>query len=129
MIDEILLAHVLEHIMSWHLVVQDCHRVLKPGGILTIKVPYGVNGDPFHVRFFYPHSMALFLAEGHAIKRSLEVDGFPVFILEDMRILRVFPFTWHLNKYLRLKLDRNPFIGRPSEITWVLRKPLDGGPA
>lgn len=124
--DEILMAHVLEHIQNWHLVVEDCHRVLKPGGILTIKVPYGVNGDPFHIRFFYPHSMVHFLSEGDGRNRSLEVCKLPIFKLEDRSVWRVFPFTWHLNKYLRLKLYRNQIVGRPVGIDWVLRKPLNG---
>lgn len=38
-VDEILLAHTLEHLIDPMSFVMDCHRILKPDGRLVIKVP------------------------------------------------------------------------------------------
>ena len=40
--DEILLCHVLEHINNRYALIEDCHRILKRGGILRVMLPiYG----------------------------------------------------------------------------------------
>ena len=122
-IDEILAAHILEHLPEWYKAVKECHRILKPGGKFTIKVPYGVNGDPFHVRFFYPNSMVYFLPGIQGQDRSLEVNTLPNFELKHRYIWKVLPFQWHINKYLRLNLTKNKHLGKKSEIEWSLRKP------
>ena len=125
-VDEILAAHILEHLPEWYKSVIECHRILKPNGKLTVRVPYGINGDPFHVRFFYPNSMSYFISDTGR-DRSLEVCNIPAFILIERRIFRVLPYQYHLNKYLHLNLTQNQILGRKCEIVWELRKP-NGGP-
>jgi predicted SAM-dependent methyltransferase len=39
-IDEIYCAHVLEHLSSPELIISECHRVLKTGGLFHIVAPY-----------------------------------------------------------------------------------------
>lgn len=55
-VSEIYSSHVFEHIEDIQTVMNEIHRVLKPGGLLTIRVPYwtseGAFRDPTHVRFF-----------------------------------------------------------------------------
>lgn len=41
--DEIYLSHVLEHLQNPYDIVMECHRVLKPGGILNVKLPIHAN--------------------------------------------------------------------------------------
>lgn len=36
---EILLCHALEHVVSWDQLLDECARVLAPGGKITIRVP------------------------------------------------------------------------------------------
>lgn len=38
-VDEILLSHVLEHIPNRYKFIMECWRVLKPNGILHVKLP------------------------------------------------------------------------------------------
>lgn len=67
--EEILMHHVLEHLHNTLAVVEEIHRILKPGGVAIITVPYaksgGAFGDLTHVRFFTEETMNVFV-EGHA---------------------------------------------------------------
>lgn len=53
---EILMDNVLEHTSETQAVLREVHRVLRPGGIVYIYVPYynsqGAYGDPTHQSFF-----------------------------------------------------------------------------
>ncbi|RJX47960.1 methyltransferase domain-containing protein [Halonotius pteroides] len=53
---EILLDNVIEHSRDTTGVLREIHRVLRPGGIVYIYVPYynahGAYGDPTHRSFF-----------------------------------------------------------------------------
>ena len=60
-VDEVLVSHVLEHVQNWETAVPESHRVLKPGGVLTVKVPYGVTFTPCHVRFFMRDTFDVFI--------------------------------------------------------------------
>ena len=66
--DEILTVHVLEHVDRFLPLMEELHRVLRPGGILRIIVPhlsfYGSYTDPTHRRFFGYRSFDYFTEEG-----------------------------------------------------------------
>ncbi|SFQ48617.1 BON domain-containing protein [Amycolatopsis arida] len=53
--DRVFAVHVLEHLVDFLPLVDECHRVLRPGGILHVLSPWWryVNAvaDPTHVRF------------------------------------------------------------------------------
>lgn len=55
-IDIIVANHVLEHIENFLELIEEMHRVLKPKGLLKIKVPYFSSphafSNPTHKRFF-----------------------------------------------------------------------------
>ena len=65
-IEEIRAHHFLEHIKDIVELMNECWRVLKPGGIMDIVVPYALSHaafqDPYHVRFFVPESFFYFSA-------------------------------------------------------------------
>jgi SAM-dependent methyltransferase len=54
--DRIFAVHVLEHMVDFLPLVDECHRVLRPGGILHVMSPWWrhVNAvaDPTHLRLF-----------------------------------------------------------------------------
>ncbi|MCJ7606431.1 MAG: class I SAM-dependent methyltransferase, partial [Thermoplasmata archaeon] len=54
-VDYALASHVLEHMHDWEKLILDVHRMLKPGGMFEIRVPYGVHPTAYHVRFFDEH--------------------------------------------------------------------------
>lgn len=55
-VDEIRAFHFLEHIHNLFSLMNECHRVLKPGKTMDIIVPSAESPmafeDPTHVRFF-----------------------------------------------------------------------------
>lgn len=55
-VDEIMIDNVLEHIGELQFVLNECHRVLKEGGVMWGCVPVAGSeidfGDPTHVRHF-----------------------------------------------------------------------------
>lgn len=54
-VDRVFLVHVLEHLIDFLPLVDECHRVLRPGGVLHVLSPWWqhVNAvaDPTHVRY------------------------------------------------------------------------------
>lgn len=59
-VDEVRAWHVLEHLpgYSLHDAIWEIYRVLRPGGMLYVKVPYKEKGPyyPYHFRVFNEHS-------------------------------------------------------------------------
>ncbi|MBV9314466.1 MAG: methyltransferase domain-containing protein [Pseudonocardia sp.] len=55
-IDRIFAVHILEHLPDYLPLIDECHRTLRPGGILHILTPWWrhVNAvaDPTHLRLF-----------------------------------------------------------------------------
>jgi SAM-dependent methyltransferase len=55
-VDGVFTVHVLEHLPDYLPLVAECHRILRPGGVLHVMAPWWrhVNAvaDPTHIRFF-----------------------------------------------------------------------------
>lgn len=55
-VDAIFASHVFEHIKTWTNLMAECYRVLKPKGILNIRVPdarcRAAIADPTHCNMF-----------------------------------------------------------------------------
>jgi SAM-dependent methyltransferase len=55
-VDQVFMVHVLEHLLEYLPVLDECYRVLRPGGALHVMSPHWrhVNAvaDPTHLRFF-----------------------------------------------------------------------------
>ena len=59
-VDLLYASHVFEHIRKFPELMAECHRVLKPRGVLTLKVPMGgcraAMADPTHYWQFAPET-------------------------------------------------------------------------
>ncbi len=119
-VDEVLASHILEHIPNWEDVVLDVARVLKPGGIFEVRVPYGHLPIAYHVRTFLPYTLDYFIRQ--RIKDSKGLQEFGLFDLIELKINRRFPYQWHIRRYLKIQAPYNFPIGRKWEIVWKLRK-------
>jgi len=115
------LSHVLEHLSNWPEAVAECHRILRPGGMLHIRVPYGVgkhNPDADHVRFFWPRTIDVFIGKDSP---GLDARHFnDRFERVSITVLRYFWFYNQIKAFRRIK-HRFP-IGVKIEIVYVLRK-------
>jgi ubiquinone/menaquinone biosynthesis C-methylase UbiE len=127
--EEIYASHVLEHLWNLNLVMKEANRVLKPGGLFEVKVPYGgvswSNPDPNHVRFFVPETMQYYL-QGNGTNTTLEADWErPLFKLESCEVIRIFWQRERLSKVLGSWIAKRyvkPKFGIPVEIHFLLRK-------
>lgn len=65
--DLIFLNHALEHVDDVVAVMNELHRVLKPGGRAVIQVPYfrcvDAYNDPTHTHFFTAHTLDYFVKD------------------------------------------------------------------
>jgi SAM-dependent methyltransferase len=63
-VDEIVCSHFLEHVHNLIPIMNECHRVLKPRGVMVIYVPIYPSiqafQDPTHVRFFTQMTLSYF---------------------------------------------------------------------
>ena len=66
-VDEIHCAHLVEHLNELVHFMNECHRVLKKDGVLTILAPYYTSiqatQDPTHVRFISENTFRYFTNE------------------------------------------------------------------
>jgi predicted SAM-dependent methyltransferase len=130
-IDEILADNVFEHIRDWHLNTwEECSRVLKKGGIFTIIVPCGYDGNPLHVSEFFPNTIPYWVGP-HPENRSLEVldKEKRTFNVIEQTLTRwsSVPFAYYLKKYLPIPRDwftgsKPRRFGKPHMVKWVLKK-------
>lgn len=66
-VEEILAEHLIEHLPAEEFIFffNECHRVLRDGGILHLKAPYykmkWAYIDPTHIRFITEHSFDFFV--------------------------------------------------------------------
>jgi len=71
-IDLIYSDNVFEHINNFLQLIQECNRILKPGGTLIIRVPYFKSKhafvDPTHINFFTIQSMDYYIKDTYFYK-------------------------------------------------------------
>lgn len=126
--DEIYASHVLEHLANPLDAIMECHRILKPGGRLTIRVPYGHgkhNPELQHKSHFWEHSLDVLFDNTNV---GLDAGIYSGQFRSDGRT--VLYMTWfhkeiqrhlHIDFFEKVKF-RFPF-GYKKEIVWVLSKP------
>lgn len=59
-VDDFMAAHLIEHIPDTLSLMQECHRIAKPGALFFARTPYGSSDDawedPTHVRAMFVQS-------------------------------------------------------------------------
>jgi 2-polyprenyl-3-methyl-5-hydroxy-6-metoxy-1,4-benzoquinol methylase len=70
--DTVLLGEILEHLEKPEPVLDEVARVLRPGGLVAVTVPFGLSPHHDHRDTFYPANL-LELLGGHLLPRSVEV--------------------------------------------------------
>jgi len=102
--DEIYCAGVFEQIngnQELVMAMNECHRVLKPGGKMTVRVPHAgykiAKRDPFTRRFFTPGTFEYFQKGAKRYELFGSVYGFKPWNIESITTRR---FT-HWRAFLR----------------------------
>ncbi len=90
--DEIVMSHVLEHLVYPLKAIIECHRILKTGGLLYISVPHKNSG----VAYSLDH-------------KKLYIES----SLSGLSAMNLF-------EIVSLNVNRNHKIGRKKEIVWIL---------
>jgi ubiquinone/menaquinone biosynthesis C-methylase UbiE len=100
-IDYVYASHVLEHVHDLSQAMHEVYRILRVGGILSVRVPYGLKGlyNPFHLRAFDKQTLSHFTRNDGGFQARL------LFVIEQMHIARVHVtfnpwFFWHFRQYL-----------------------------
>ncbi|MEQ8815222.1 MAG: methyltransferase domain-containing protein [Thalassobaculum sp.] len=106
--DEMLMSHVLEHLDKPLFIMEELHRVAKPGCTLIVRVPYGSSDnaweDPTHVRLYFFRSFTYFEQ--------------PVYSKNDYK----YRGDWMTTR-IRLSLDKRRFEGVPdSEFSNIIHR-------
>jgi len=62
--EEFLLTHVIEHVRNALPMMQELHRIARPGARMVVRCPHGASDDawedPTHVRAYFPGSFHYF---------------------------------------------------------------------
>ena len=91
--DEILMSHVLEHLVYPLKALIECHRILKPRGLLTISVPHKNHPSAYsldHKKLYNENSLT---------------------IVEALNLFDI----------ISIKINRSHKIGRKKEVVWTFR--------
>jgi len=79
-VNEIYSGHAVEHLDDITHFMEECHRVLKPGGRILVRCPHGANdasmADPTHRRPLYPETFRSF-CNGYDIKETYGLQHHP----------------------------------------------------
>ena len=70
--DRIIFCHAISHLQDIHKTLKECHRLLKPGGLLEIVAPHyssdNFNTDPTHKMHLGIRSMNYFCSNSSNLK-------------------------------------------------------------
>jgi SAM-dependent methyltransferase len=143
--DRVLCRHIAEHIPhdvgrrpykdGFLLFMEECHRILKPGGELEIVTPHprsaNTIADPTHTRIVHRSNFDSFNPDrGYAFRhytsarfrlRSARLTARELVLDDRWRMGKSdIPLTHHL--LMRLPFLRPVLMRRPSEMTYVLQR-------
>jgi SAM-dependent methyltransferase len=123
-VDEVYAGHIVEHFHEPSQPVLEIHRILKTGGRVTIRVPYGLAGlyDPFHYHAFNERSFEYFCHPS-----DISLQGRLLFRIEEMYVSSLdLPYVYHAKKYVPrlLKfLPQNTELGYDGRLRLKLAMP------
>ena len=109
--DLVLCRHILEHLPDTDKVMDELHRVLRPGGRLVIEVPHYSCAEAFrhwqHVHFFSCGSFDDFLEGNPHYRAQFTMRRRHLFFDDVSRILGI---EWLANRIMRIYERRFAFI-------------------
>ena len=119
-VDEVLMYHVLEHTDDPVKVMLEIHRIVRPGGVVEIKVPHRMHSDAYsiyHRHYFDENSFNDLCQTGGSAEIGCRFEIMERRIYWQHAVLS----PWHMRKYLRIDTSRWPW-GTPKEVTVRLKR-------
>lgn len=132
-VDEVRAHALLEHLHGWERVLLEAARVLRPGAVLDILVPYGWRGTahPYHVRAFVATTFDFFtdnetevgadLRRRPVTRRNTSEPGLRYFTKERVEKRRYYPLSWHIAQRVGDWAYRVP-LARTRDLRVLLRR-------
>lgn len=104
-IDKLISVHVIEHLLNWELFVQECLRVVKPGGLIAIAT---ANREFILHDYHYDetHLVEWKIGEYEALFSPFFTT---VDVKKDCAMFNYYPLNWLLRVFLKPNLT---YIGR-----------------
>lgn len=132
--DEVYLEHVIEHFERPEFVIKEIHRVLKPGGSVTVITPHrdSVSATAIDHKAFMSYCFfACFIGtpdHHHYWPEQnqncwFELISYRVLILKQPS-LKWTPFDYVASRFPYFWEKFSFGLLRPTEITWTARKPV-----
>ena len=135
--DAVVCTDVLEHVVDLDAAVREIRRVLRPGGLAIIRVPYREDLAPYndpgypyrlaHLRSFDEHSLAIlfcrvldFRREDQRFDKSLTTGQFRIYLPRGRGAITHL-FTWLARSFPRIRKSFFVFY-KPITITMAFRK-------
>jgi len=108
-IDEVKAISLFEHLSHWEELLLEIARVLRPGGVLEIRVPYKMDYMAYHVRHFDKRTFDPYRSDVRRLRYDLKWSApqygslefsKPYFTLDRLIVEHFYPFAWHVAKYV-----------------------------
>jgi SAM-dependent methyltransferase len=97
-----LCSHILEHLHNFKDLMNELHRVTKPGGVLTVLVPIYPSKqafqDPTHVRFFTDETFSYVNQEHDLYRECGKNYGLKPWKVNQQRVLNGWELAVNLRK-------------------------------
>ncbi len=103
-VDEVILCHILEHLLYTVKIMEELWRICKPGAMLEIDVPYynspSACDDPTHVSFFTEHTFDYFTED-----KARALSGFNYYSAARFKIHFVVPYQRKIYSFLPVNVQ------------------------
>jgi SAM-dependent methyltransferase len=121
--DAVTMFHVIEHVLDPTKLVQACHKIIKPGGIIAVETPdistrrarrAGVNWKylktPEHLNYFSLKTLSRLLSRAGfqtvGIKRTTDSTGVMIALCGGKETAQAFYERWSRKKWFRFAVEK-----------------------
>lgn len=115
--DAILCTMTLEHVANPQKAVNECYRILKPGGKLFVTTPFeiGVHGSPYHYFNMTSHGLEyLFKTAGFTVKRIEPMGGIFSCLARRLRTFTTYIYLQYLYEFKAGAYDAEKYTFKPN---------------